>query len=214
MRRLELSVARYRLSFGPAGAGSGAGGGFGLMQSQSDADAQQLCAPQSQTFAPSELMHVPRVGFEGRVKAPAAPAGSLPTTVNAKAIVSARICSFFMAGLRRCPNDRQVRCVFGDLLLVAYLRSLEPAAGLDDLGCGELRQSQVVASPTQSNLPHVHSTLPSLLVQFAPVRLPGAVSVPPVFPLGSALAPATRASRMGNETAVAIVNFRRIVGLL
>lgn len=82
-------------------------------------------------------------------------------------------------------------------------------AGRGDFGCGDLRHWQVVAKPTQSNLPHLHSVLPSVLVHVAPDTLVGDVRV-----LGPALARVVTKSAMTSGRAADVVNIRRMVEFL
>lgn len=81
--------------------------------------------------------------------------------------------------------------------------------GRDDFGCGDERHLHVVAKPTQSDLPHLHSVLPSVLVHVAPDPLVGDVRV-----VGPALARVVTRSAMTSGRAVDVVNIRRMVEFL
>jgi hypothetical protein len=81
--------------------------------------------------------------------------------------------------------------------------------GRDDFGCGDERHLHVVAKPTQSNLPHLHSVFLSVLVHVAPDPLVGDVRV-----VGSALARVVTKSAMTSGRAADVVNIRRMVEFL
>src|SRR5262245_23654650 len=89
-----------------------------------------------------------------------------------------------------------------------YLLSRLVEVGLFDFGCGDERHLHVVARPTQSNLPHLHSVLPSVLVHVAPDGPLGD------FSADSALARGTSESAMTSERAVEAIKVRRMVEFL